>query len=71
MCEFCDHECSNKSDMEKHLKEHSYRVLKFKCEDCDYFAPNQLSLEIHAGKTHSGNFECALCEFKGKDVEDL
>ena len=71
MCEFCDHECSNKSEMEKHLKEHSYRVLKFKCEDCDYFAPNQLSLEIHAGKTHSGNFECALCEFKGKDVEDL
>ena len=56
---------------EKHLNELAYKVSKVKCEECEYFAPKHISLEVHAGKTHSGSFECVLCEFKGKDVEDL
>ena len=57
--------------MKEHLAEHSYRNLKFKCEDCDFLAEDSLSLEVHAGKAHSGNFECALCGFTGKDIIDL
>jgi hypothetical protein len=57
--------------MKEHLAEHSFRNLKFKCEDCDFLAEDNLSLEVHAGKAHSGNFECALCGFTGKDISDL
>ena len=57
--------------MTEHLKVHSYKNLIFKCEDCDFLAEDELSLEVHAGKKHSGNFECALCGFAGKDLEQL
>ena len=57
--------------MESHLKEHSYRKLTFKCEDCDFLAEDKLSLEVHSGKKHSGNFECGLCGYKGEDIDSL
>ena len=71
VCDFCDRNCFDKKHMKEHLAEHSFRNLKFKCEDCDFLAEDNLSLEVHAGKAHSGNFECALCGFTGKDISDL
>ena len=32
-CEFCEVRCYNKSNLEDHLKEHSYNELKCKCEN--------------------------------------
>ena len=29
------------------------------------------TIEVHAGKAHSSNFECGLCDFKAKDLENL
>ena len=60
-----------KQSMEDHLKEHTYNNLKFKCEDCAFLAQDELSLVVHAGKKHSGNFECALCGFTGADLVHL
>ena len=57
--------------MVDHLTEHSFRNLKLKCEDCDFLSEDKLSLEVHAGKKHSGNFECAMCGFSGVDLEHL
>ena len=71
VCDFCDLECYNKQRMEEHLKEHSYTNLKFKCEDCDFLAEDKLTLEVHAGKSHSGNFECGLCGFIAADLDNL
>ena len=71
VCEFCDYKCFNKQSMVDHLTEHSFRNLKLKCEDCDFLSEDKLSLEVHAGKKHSGNFECALCGFSGSDLEHL
>ena len=34
-----------------------------KCEDCDFLANDDLSLEVHSARKHSGDFECALCGF--------
>ena len=30
-----------------------------------------LSLDLHVGRKHSGNFECTICDFEGKNEEDL
>ena len=70
-CDFCDVKDLDRKEMEKHLKEHTFKKLIYKCEDCDFFAPNELSLEVHAGKKHSGNFECGLCDFTGTSLENL
>ena len=60
VCDFCDRNCFDKKHMKEHLAEHSFRNLKFKCEDCDFLAEDNLSLEVHAGKAYSGNFSAAL-----------
>ena len=73
-CEFCEMELDSEKEMNLHLKTHSYRneeELKFKCEDCDFWGQNNLTMEVHAGKAHSSNFECGLCDFKAKDLENL
>ena len=53
------------------MKTHAYKELKFKCEDCEFWGPNSLTMEVHTGKLHSGCFECGLCEYKAKDMENL
>ena len=62
VCEFCDYKCFNKQNMVDHLTEHSFR---------NFLSEDKLSLEVHAGKKHSGNFECALCGFSVVDLEHL
>ena len=42
-----------------------------RCEDCDYIGENGCSLDVHHGKFHNIDFECGLCDYKGKDVEKL
>ena len=53
------------------MKEHTYRTVDMKCEDCGFMANDDLSLEVHSGRKHSGNFECALCGFAAKDEDHL
>ena len=70
-CDFCEYKAHSKSSLEDHLKEHTYKELKFKCEDCDFLVNDILSLDIHVGRKHSGNFECAICGFKAKSEDNL
>ena len=73
-CELCETEIANNRAMHLHLKTHSYRdgdELKFKCEDCEFWGPNNLTMEVHAGKAHSDIIQCGLCDFKAKDLEKL
>ena len=70
-CECCNSKEYDKMRLEIHLKSHSIQKLTYKCEDCDYFAPNELSMEVHAGRLHSGIFECGICGFVGNDSEKL
>ena len=42
-----------------------------KCEDCSFMANDDLSLEVHSARIHSGNFEFGLCGFVSKDEDHL
>ena len=67
-CDFCDLE----ADMKMHLKiSHMHTEAKFKCEDCDLYCENELSIEMHHGKCHTDEFECGFCEFKAGNSENL
>ena len=57
--------------LDEHLKSHSIKKLAYKCEDCDYFAPDEASMEVHAGRKHSGNFECGICGYVANESENL
>ena len=60
--------------MDLHLKQHSYKLpeeLKYKCEDCDYWGPNFLTMQVHTGRCHSENFYYGLCDYKAKSLENL
>ena len=60
--------------MKLHLKCHSYKEpaeLQFKCQDCEYWGSNELTMEVHNGRCHSETFECGLCDFKANTLENL
>ena len=73
-CVLCESNLNWKEELLKHMPSHSYNPsseLNFKCEECDFWGPNQLTMEVHVGKHHSERFECGLCDNKGKNFDDL
>ena len=45
--------------------------MKYKCEDCDYWGPNFLTMPVHTGRSHSDNIDYGFCEYKAKTLENL
>ena len=53
---------------------HSYKdgsLLKYKCDECDFWGPNITTMEMHFLKLHSETLVCGLCDYEAKDVEVL
>ena len=48
--------------MKIHLKSHSFKEARFKCEDCEFVGMCKETMDVHAGKNHTDTFECGLCE---------
>ena len=57
--------------MKRHIKSHSHKEAKFKCEDCDFVGEKFETMEVHMGKCHTDNFECGLCEKNFGNIESL
>jgi hypothetical protein len=66
-CDICGKEFKTATEMKKHIKSHSYKQAKFKCDDCDFVC----CMEVHIGKEHSDIFECGLCQFEAQNFENL
>ena len=70
-CDLCDFEFKNEKEMKKHMYSHSYNNIQFKCDECDFFGSDELSMELHFRKTHNETVECALCDSTFKDTATL
>ena len=77
-CEKCDVKFKSKRELNIHMKTHTYKdnytgkVLNgFKCETCDFTEQDGWSMQILHGKCHSKLFECGLCDFEAKTLENL
>ena len=80
-CEVCDEKFEwngkpwVKERKEKHILSHAYKgqhELKFKCDECEFWGPNQLTMEVHVKKIHCENIRCRLCDdYEAKDKESL
>ena len=71
ICHICDKVETSSKDLKSHLKTHSYKTVKYKCEDCEFVGTRKETMDVHSGKCHAENFECGLCEFPTNNLEDL
>ena len=69
-CELCDKELKSSLEKKTHMKHHSYKLIQYKCEECDFCGTNSVTMDVHVGNEHSEN-ECGMCEYIAKDKETL
>ena len=70
-CHLCETKCENSSELKKHLLTHSYKEIKYKCEECEFTGQNEVTMEVHLGKNHSEKYECGLCDLEAGTLENL
>jgi hypothetical protein len=80
-CEICELKFENwlgkplrKEIIEKHILSHAYKgenEVKFKCDECEFWGPNTLTIELHVKKAHCENIKCGLCDYEADGVESL
>ena len=73
-CEFCDEEFKTEKDLKEHMISHSYREssdLKYKCDECEFWGPNEFSMGMHFKRLHCETISCGLCDFQAANLEIL
>ena len=62
-CEFCDHSCSEKGNMKRHISSIHVKKKSVKCEICDYGFSQNCTLIKHFESVHKKYkpFECEIC----------
>lgn len=61
-CDLYEKQFVNHTEMKRHMKSHSYKEAKVKCEDCEFVFEKFEIMEVHMGKFHTDCFECGLRE---------
>ena len=70
-CDLCEKQFGNAAEFKQHMKTHSYKEAKFKCEDCNFVGKSKETMEVHLGRSHTDLFECGLCEIDFKSSDNL
>ena len=74
VCNICEKVLENEITLKKHKKsEHTFHVVKYQCDECDFMANQIETLQVHFGIQHSDPKQCGLCDsdFKtSKQLED-
>ena len=56
VCHLCESNITSAENMRKHLKSHSFKDARFKCEYCEFVGESKETMELHIGKTHTDTF---------------
>lgn len=73
-CEFCDEEFKLEKELKEHMISHSYREsddLKYKCDECEFWGPNEFSMKTHFKRLHCETISCGMCDFQAANLEIL
>ena len=70
-CENCGNKFDSAGDLKEHMIMHSYQKLQFKCDECNFWGPNEQTMKMHVKKNHSETISCGLCNFEANDIETL
>ena len=71
LCSLCDNILTNRKDMKKHMRTHSYKDAIYKCDICDFIGGDELDMDIDFPKPHGDKFQCGLCDYTAKDLKTL
>ena len=47
------------------------QILNYKCDECEFWGPNTLTMEVHVKKFHCETITCDLCEYEAPDIGNL
>ena len=68
----CQQVLDNANKLKEHKKkEHTYHIVKFQCNECEFMANDPHTLQVHFGLNHSLNKQCGLCDENFKNCEQL
>ena len=67
-CDFCELTINDKKQFKIHMRTHSYSLVQYRCDLCDFMGYDEIDMDVHAAKLHSDKSECGLCGFKAKDL---
>ena len=70
-CSLCDSILKDKTTLKKHMLSHSYKLVQYKCDCCDFVGSEEIDMEVHAAKLHGEDPECGICEYQAKDMPDM
>ena len=70
-CGLCDLTLNDKQQFKIHMRTHSYSLVQFRCDLCDFMGYDETDMDVHAAKFHCEKSECGLCGYEAKDLEEL
>ena len=56
---------------EENLDDDDQSEANVLCDNCEFLAHDELSLEVHYERKYSGYYDCALCAFRAENEENL
>ena len=60
--------------MKEHMFQHSFKrcdELKYRCDESDFWGPNEHTMKMHMYRDHSEIIACAMCNFEAKEEDIL
>ena len=54
-CDLCECELKRNVDKKLQMKNHSYKLIQYKCEECDFCGTNSMTMDVQQGKEHTEN----------------
>ena len=71
-CNICEKVLENELNLKKHKKsEHTFHIVKFQCDECEFMANQVETLHVHFGIHHSDPKQCGLCDNDFKTLKQL
>ena len=67
-CGLCDLILNDKQQLKIHKRTHSYSLVQFRCDLCDFMGYDETDMDVHAAKFHCEKSECG---FEAKHLEEL
>ena len=62
-CDVCEKVLENELKLKEHKKnEHTYHIVKFQCNECEFMALEPHTLQVHFGMKHAAKQHCGLCD---------
>ena len=71
-CDVCEKVLDNETKLKEHKKrEHTYHIVKFQCNECEFMANEPHTLQVLFGINHATKKQCGLCDKDFNNSEEL